>query len=142
MGRVRRAWRSSRGQNLVEFALVAPILVLLLYGIVDFGLALDHRIALQHGLREGARYAAVHQGCADIRVRTADRGGDINCPDVTVTYDRIPASAGDNVEISAPFHYDFPFVGRFGVGSIDTTASASARLEMAVLDQGDCTCPP
>jgi hypothetical protein len=127
----------------VEFALVTPILVLLLFGIVDFGLVLDHRIALQHGLREGARYAAVHQGCADIRVRTADRAGDINCSDVTVTYDPpVPASAGDNVEISAPFHYDFPFVGRFGVGTIDTTASASARLEMAVPYQGDCTCPP
>jgi hypothetical protein len=42
------------------------------------------------------------------------------------------------VTVSAPFHYDFPLMSRFGVGAIDVGVSGSARLEMAVTDAGGC----
>jgi len=129
-----------KGQTLVEFALIAPIIFLLLFGIIDFGMALDHRITLQHAVREGARYAAVVSDCGKIQDRTAERAGSlISDPDtVAVTYDHNPASAGDTVTVSAPFHYDFPLMSRFGVGSIDADVTASARLELAVPDAGGC----
>jgi len=55
----RRAHRS-RGQALVEFALVAPFFFMLLLAIVEFGLAVYYIQVLNNAAREGARYAIVH----------------------------------------------------------------------------------
>ncbi len=54
------ARRARTGQNLVEFALVAPLLFLFLFGIMEFGWAFYAYSELSNAAREGARYAAVH----------------------------------------------------------------------------------
>jgi len=56
----RSASRRSRGQALVEFAFVAPIFFLLLFGIIDFGRYVYYVQILNNAAREGARYAIVH----------------------------------------------------------------------------------
>lgn len=48
------------GQALVEFALVAPLLFLLLFGIIEFGRFVYTSHILNEATREGARYAIVH----------------------------------------------------------------------------------
>jgi Flp pilus assembly protein TadG len=52
----------SRGQALVEFALILPILVFLLTGFFDIGRVVLAHDALSHAAREAARYAIVHGG--------------------------------------------------------------------------------
>src|SRR3954454_6756064 len=47
-----------RGAVLVEFALVFPILVMLLFGLLSGGLAWNQNLALSQGVRVGARYGA------------------------------------------------------------------------------------
>jgi len=148
---VRLLVASCRGQNLVEFALLAPFMVIILAGIIDFGMSLDHRITVQHAVREGARYAAVQSDCGLIQQRVFERAGEVfeNCENgqcVSVTYSHNPAQAGDSVEVSAPFDWDFPLVGgplhvgsfEIGVGPIHSHVPASARLEMAVPNAGGC----
>lgn len=54
--------RSSRGQTMVEFALVLPILMFLLTGFFDLGRVVLAHDALGHAAREAARYAIVHGG--------------------------------------------------------------------------------
>jgi hypothetical protein len=56
---VRRRGRDDRGAAAVEFALVVPVLVLLVMGIVDYGLFFTDRLAVKQGIREGARDAVV-----------------------------------------------------------------------------------
>jgi hypothetical protein len=48
--------RSERGQSLVELALVLPLLILLLSGMVDLGRAFYGYISITNGAREGARH--------------------------------------------------------------------------------------
>jgi Flp pilus assembly protein TadG len=48
--------RSQRGAAAVEFALVMPLLLLLVFGIVEFGLIMNRQITVTHAAREGARY--------------------------------------------------------------------------------------
>ena len=48
--------RSERGAAAVEFALVMPLLLLLVFGIVEFGLIMNRQITVTHAAREGARY--------------------------------------------------------------------------------------
>lgn len=52
--------RSERGAAAVEFALVVPILLMLLLGTMEFGRAYNAQISLTHAARETARYMAVH----------------------------------------------------------------------------------
>lgn len=54
--------RSDRGQSLVEFALILPVLVILLVGIFDLGHVVWTNDALANASREAARYAIVHGG--------------------------------------------------------------------------------
>jgi len=49
--------RKRGGQSLVEFAMIAPIFFLLIFGIIDFGRLYFTQSTLQHALREAGRYA-------------------------------------------------------------------------------------
>ena len=55
-----RRSKSSKGQALVEFALIAPLFFLLLYSIIEFGRYVYTVQVLNNAAREGARYAIVH----------------------------------------------------------------------------------
>lgn len=48
---------NSRGQSMVEFALALPILLLLIFGIIEFGRMLQAWLALENGARFAVRYA-------------------------------------------------------------------------------------
>ena len=48
---------SQRSQSLAEFAIVAPVLTLMLFGIVDFGRAVYYYVTINHAANEGARVA-------------------------------------------------------------------------------------
>jgi Flp pilus assembly protein TadG len=49
-----------RGAAAVELALVLPVLLLLVMGIVDFGIAYNRQVSLSGGAREGVRWLALH----------------------------------------------------------------------------------
>ncbi len=54
--------RRDHGAQLVEFALLAPLLIILLLGIIEFGWLFSQNNDVRHGAREGARAAAVNLG--------------------------------------------------------------------------------
>jgi hypothetical protein len=56
---LKRFFRSERSQSLTEFALVAPILFFILFGIVDFGRAVYYYVTISQAANEGARVAIV-----------------------------------------------------------------------------------
>ena len=49
-----------RGAAAVEFAIVLPILVVILFGVIEFGIVMTKLVTYVSAAREGARYAAVH----------------------------------------------------------------------------------
>ena len=53
--------RDGHGQGLVEFALVFPVIVLILFGVFDFGRAIYAYNTIANAARQGARVAAVNQ---------------------------------------------------------------------------------
>lgn len=55
-----RARRRTRGQAMVEFAMVAPMFFLLLFGIIEAGRFIFYYETLSNATREGARYAIVN----------------------------------------------------------------------------------
>lgn len=59
--------RSERGSAAVEFALILPILLLVLLGIIEFGQVLTTQISLAQAAREGARVMAIQDNAVEAR---------------------------------------------------------------------------
>ncbi|HEX5039095.1 MAG TPA: TadE family protein [Candidatus Limnocylindria bacterium] len=77
----------SRGQSLVEFALILPVFVLLIVGILDFGRAVFAFNTLNNAAREGARVAIVDQTLTHVQDMAASRTGFLDVPPSDVTVD-------------------------------------------------------
>ena len=52
--------KNERGAVAVEFALLAPLMVIILFAIIEYGVAMTRALAYASSARDGARYAAVH----------------------------------------------------------------------------------
>ncbi len=81
------------GQAMVEFALILPIFLLILCGIIDFGWLFYNQLSLNNACREGARYAVVNT--AD----NADTSAIINHIENTTT----TVFANDGIDISVSY---------------------------------------
>ena len=55
-----KKFKREDGQSMVEFALILPIFLLILCGIIDFGWLFYNQLSLNNACREGARYAVVN----------------------------------------------------------------------------------
>lgn len=135
----RRGKDGEKGQALVEFALLVPILVLLVFSIVDFGMGFYSWIAITNGAREGARLGVVNGTQAEIidRVETAvditNEGSNM-----TVTVTNAQGQPGESVVVRVDYDYEFitPLAGLvqfMSGGSIGPTlpmaTTATMRLE-------------
>jgi Flp pilus assembly protein TadG len=86
--------RDERGASLVEFALVLPLLVVLLFGIIEASWAFAQQNDVRHGAREGARLATVDFGnVATIAQEVCDRM-DVVYPSETPTVTLTPILPG------------------------------------------------
>ena len=128
-----------RGQALVEFALVLGLFLILLMGIVDFGLALSSRVSLTNAAREGARLGAVQASSTDIQNRVQDTfDASSYCPMAgTATVTGAQGQPGDTVTVTVQCDYKLitPLGGllsMFGGGIPDVitlTSTSKMRLE-------------
>jgi Flp pilus assembly protein TadG len=59
-GRILPGLRREEGASMVEFAIVAPLLFVLLFGIIEFSIVLYNQAVITNASREGARYAAMY----------------------------------------------------------------------------------
>lgn len=98
--------KTEEGAAAVEFALILPILALLIFGIIEFGFAFNTQISLTQAAREGVRLEALDTGDAEQGTRDAflsliGDGADLaitvtECPNgdekarVVATYDYSP----------------------------------------------------
>lgn len=100
MSRLRRRSRS-RGQGLVEFALVIPIFLFMLFGLIDAGRLVYQNTVVSQAAREGARLASVEAswiGSADPSCGTA---GGPACPSSATTLKNDVVAAANRMV--APF---------------------------------------
>jgi Flp pilus assembly protein TadG len=67
---IARRFRRHRGQALTEFALIAPLLFLLLFSVIQLGFLMAGQIGFTNGVRETARYAATIPNATAASVRT------------------------------------------------------------------------
>ncbi|OGO89284.1 MAG: hypothetical protein A2Y17_10600 [Clostridiales bacterium GWF2_38_85] len=61
------------GQAVVEFAIIAPIILLILCGIIDFSWIFSAQLATNNCAREGARYASVSSSYSTLEYDTSQK---------------------------------------------------------------------
>ncbi len=75
-----------RGAAAVEFALVLPVLLLILIGIIEFSFAFNTQLSLSQAAREGARQMALSNDSAAAATRARNAAGRLDPSTVTVTF--------------------------------------------------------
>ena len=104
-----------RGQALVEFALLLPLMILILIGATDLGRAFQAYIAVINASREGARQGAINPENQDLMIAAAvqeaqDYDISISTSDVTVTCSSTPCPQYQPIRVEVC--YDFQLILR------------------------------
>jgi Flp pilus assembly protein TadG len=133
--------RRSRGDAIVEFAILAPVLVLILFGVLEMGRVVNAWLVVHNAAREGARAgvrvypdaasATAAQSAASAYL-TSGLGpgvrGDIASPStpptVQVTSDTVQVTTSTDVQLYTPL-----FQAIAGTSAVHVQASASMRRE-------------
>ena len=131
-----------RGAVAVEFALLLPLLLLIVFGIIDFGRALNAQITLTQAAREGVRVASVGGTSAAVTTRTQNAALPLLTPvAVTVTTCAINAGVGVDAKVVASYIFTFitpvgAFAAMFGsatFGSSTLTLTSTAEVPCETL---------
>ncbi|MDN3019727.1 TadE/TadG family type IV pilus assembly protein [Paenibacillus sp. BSR1-1] len=122
--------KSEKGQSLVEFALVVPLLILLLFGIIDFARIFHVYLTMDHAGREAARAASIGNDDTSIRTTAVNDAASIGLTADKVAISSGSRASGSNVTITITYPITFltPVIGNI-VGSITLTDSTTMRVE-------------
>ncbi len=136
---MRPAVRDERGQTAVEFALIAPLLVVLLLGIIQFGIAFHNYVTITDAARAGARKAIVARFASgnfnDAKQTVKDAASSLDQTELNKASaiqitdpDGMVAGSQVTVTVNYPYTIDIPLIG-LTVSSGTLTAVAKEELE-------------
>jgi Flp pilus assembly protein TadG len=120
-----------RGQSMTELAIALPVLCLLIFGVIQFGILFNHYVTLTDAARAGARKAAVSRHSSSPESLTADQvrasASDLDQDDLDVDV-ASSWTQGENVTVSASYPYEVDLLG-FVVASGTLTTTVTERVE-------------
>jgi Flp pilus assembly protein TadG len=128
-----RRSRRSRGQAMVEFTLILPLLLLLILGIYQFGQTYADYIQVTNAARDGGRKALVSRsdasGVADVVTTAKNSTWWLNKNQIGVTVSPSqPWTTGQNVTVTVTYPYSINLLG-FVVASGTLKSTTTVRME-------------
>jgi len=120
--------RSQQGQTMTEFALVLPVLALILFAVIQFGIVFNNYITLTDATRAGARKAAVSRQDAnrnsDVVSAVRSSASDLTTSKLSVPTPSSTWNSGDDVTVTASYPYSISLLGIVGKsGRISSTTT-------------------
>lgn len=131
MRQISQAIKNNRGQAIVEFALVIPWLILLIVGIMEFGLILNQYMVVAEAAREGARSAALGGDDATVSnvVKAAVPSPSMDRTKVQVTITPSTRTRGSAVTVTVTYPLK-TITQMMSVFFTDPSVSGSATMRM------------
>lgn len=130
--------KNNRGAALVEFAIVLPLLLLLLVGIIEFGLLFYNKQVLTNASREGARAGIARVGNISDIVDDycRDRLISFSSPnDVTTSVAGEGGALNDDLMVTVNYDYDFMLPSLLGFGTrMQLSAVTVMKMMMIVVE--------
>jgi Flp pilus assembly protein TadG len=103
-----------RGAAAVEMALVLPMLLLVLFGIIDFGRAFDTQMQLTQAALEAVRFKALGGTDADATSRALSATGGLASPAPTITFPLTCPAGNATANAKVTVSYSFQFITPLG----------------------------
>jgi hypothetical protein len=149
MGRLfSRFARNDKGATALEFAIILPVLLLFVFGIVEWGLYMYNRQVITNAAREGARHGVLMRAAPrddtvennEICARVVDFAGSwlitfgsdgLDCDGNNINIEREPPSStafGTDLTVSIDYEYEFLFLFPI-LGSMTITGEATMKME-------------
>ena len=121
---------SPRGQALVEFALVLPLLVFLIVGLFDLGRAVYTYNSIANAARTGNRVAIVNQNGVAIRTAARDNAvwTELADSDIDIDFECTQIGCIARIDVSTSYDPAMPVIGGL-FGPIAMTASSEMPIE-------------
>ena len=145
IGRLLKRFRASEtGQALVEFTMIIPIFLLLIFGLVDFGRAFYTWLIVTNAAREGARVAAVQSDTSTVNARIYESFCEsyptqctLDPSKLSISTTNVQGARGSAVVVDLAFDFEYAtpignIIALVSGGSLSTptiTAHTSMRLE-------------
>ena len=127
--------KKQQGQTMAEFTLVLPVLAILLFGVIQFGIVFNHYLAVTDAVRAGARQAAVarflpaaeREAKVEEKVRASAENLDQDILEVSVdpSDDWEP---GSDVTVTATYEYSINLLGKVVKDGL-LTSKTTERVE-------------
>lgn len=109
--------KSEKGQSMVEFALTIPIVLFLLFGIVDFGRVFHAYLTIDHAGREGARAAAIGNSSGYVETVILDASNslyDFSNSNITIGEEKVTEGTGTSAKYAViTLNYSVDFITPF-----------------------------
>lgn len=124
--------REERGATLVEFALVLPVILLLVFGMIEFGRVLNAQIVIRNAAREGARAGSVGKSAAEIAACVLDMSPTLDGGALSVAVTNAQGATGEAVVVHVAYSVDVvtPLIAAFfSSNPVPLAAESSMRLE-------------
>jgi Flp pilus assembly protein TadG len=126
---------TDQGQAVVEFAVILPVLLLILFAILQFGVVFNNYIQVTAAAREGARKAAVSRSLGTSSAETAattaakNAAPGLNQSNITVSFPNSPTFAqGSDVSVQVTYPYSISIIGLV-VASGNLSSTTTMRVE-------------
>ena len=136
----RKNFKREVGQAMVEFALVLPVFLILLGGIIDFGWVFGNKLVAANASREAARYASIHANdssyanylafVTDVIDQTKNRVPDSIKPDnkINVNVEKVNGNTAMRVAVTWSANTFMPFYSKL-VNPINIESETIMRIE-------------
>lgn len=125
--------RDKRGQALVEFAIILPVLLLILMGIVQFGLVINDYLTISNLSREGAREGIVNTSDYEIDNAVLTRAVNIDTTKMTIGISPSEDSRTTGQTLTVTITYNcsliVPIISNIFGGQVVLTSQTSMRIE-------------
>ena len=112
---------SQSGQSLVEFALVIPVFILFIMGIIDMGRLVYSYSVLHNAVREGARYGVIDSGRTSVQIQNIveDTAIGLDRTQLAVTTSTVSGSTHSTIQVNAQYKFSAatPVIQAFAGGS-------------------------
>jgi Flp pilus assembly protein TadG len=123
---------TDRGSNLVELALVLPLLLLLLAGVLDLGRIYHTYVVMLNASREGARYAAEYPSNVANIIRVVQNEAafsDVTIPTDAITIQPVGANPGNPIRVTLDLRLEPLIMSNvLGLPAVPMRASTAFRV--------------
>lgn len=125
--------KNHKGQAMVEFALILPILLLLVMGIAEFGMMFNAYLSVQNATREGARIGIVGATDEEMEERILSTSPSLREERMAITIEpnSNTRTSGETLRVLVDYDYQMtvPFIGILFGGSVNLSGESSMRIE-------------